>query len=65
MYSPTKQALKSPETQQSGPLQEGGVLEEPESLPKFNEDPGSKLGTILEQEKSNITFSEQNSSDDE
>lgn len=61
--SPTEQAFKLPETDRTNPLQKDGVLEKQNDLPKFNQE-DSKLGTILEEQKSNVTFSEQNETND-
>src|SRR5687767_1902034 len=53
---PTKQALKVPESGAAGPLQEGGVLEDPATSPKLGQDVFPKDGGVFEQPERNMTF---------
>jgi hypothetical protein len=69
-----KQALKTPE-KESGPMQEGGVLEDPTTVPQENNMTFSKSNVPFPQanhsdsnmtfSKSNVPFPQANHSDDE
>lgn len=54
----TKQLMKPPTTDESGPLQGGGVLEEPTSLLNFSQSVDPNVGIF--QAENNLTFSQAN-----
>lgn len=57
---PEKQLVKPPTADESGPLGEGGVLEDPTTPPKLGQDVFPNGGGVLEQPENNMTFSKSN-----
>jgi len=57
---PEKQLVKPPTTEESGPLQDDGVFEDPTAGPKLDQDVSPRAGGIIEIPENNLTFSKAN-----
>jgi len=52
--------VKPPTTEESGPLLDDGVFEDPTAGPKLDQDVGPRAGGIIEIPENNLTFSKAN-----